>query len=134
MVNDARDDDSGEFREKYPLEAVYDALLADAEGRDGLGTARGVADRIDSSRVTAHRKLESLASAGYVRKTKVAGRAVWMPTDDTPTFDDTGDLLDDGGETEAEGDGSGGDSGGDADDDGGGRSWREDRLGGGGRE
>jgi hypothetical protein len=84
MPNDSRDDESGQFTEKYDR----DDFLAAIDAADGLAGTQDVADYVGCSRPTAHLVLEELADAGRVTKRKIGGSAVWQRTsEDTPSTD-----------------------------------------------
>lgn len=73
MPNDARDDDSGQFTQKYPQSAFRDAI--EAEG--GLASTAEVAERVGCSRPTAYTKLDTLADDGEIARKKAGHSIVW---------------------------------------------------------
>lgn len=76
MPNDTRNDDSGQFAEKYTDEAFFDALA----GTGGVGTQE-VADTVGCPYDTAIDRLRSLSAEGKVESRKIANAHLWTLDD-----------------------------------------------------
>lgn len=78
MPNDERDEETGEFREKYPEEAFIEAI----KGKGGAAGTQEVADAVDCPYDTAYSKLRILEETGYVSSRKVANARLWRVADE----------------------------------------------------
>ena len=81
MPNDARNDASGQFVEKYPREAFLRAI-AEAEPVAGTGE---VANVVGCEHDTAYKRLQRLLDEGTVEKRKVGNMLLWSLTDEGET-------------------------------------------------
>jgi Mn-dependent DtxR family transcriptional regulator len=72
IVNDERNNDTGQFTEKYQEEDFIEALRS-------LGTAGtvDVAQEVGAPRRSAYNKLEALAESGRVNTRKIGAVRVW---------------------------------------------------------
>jgi predicted ArsR family transcriptional regulator len=68
-----RDDDSGQYTEKYPRQEFLDGVA----GIEMAGT-QDIADAVGCSYETAYKKLRALEDEGVVESRKVANSRVWM--------------------------------------------------------
>lgn len=75
MVNESRDEESGQYTEKYPSSAFVEAL-------DDVGTATtaDVADAVGCDQDTAYRRLRTLAEEGRIEQQKVGNSLLWSPS------------------------------------------------------
>jgi GTP-sensing pleiotropic transcriptional regulator CodY len=73
-----RDDDSGRYQEKYPIEAFLDAL--EAEG--GMAGTQDIVDRVGCSYELGYKKLRTLEKEGTITSRKIGNARLWQYTDD----------------------------------------------------
>lgn len=78
VPNDARDDESGRFEEKYPTEDFIGALR-DAGGMAGTGE---IAGSVGCGHDTAYKRLHQLEERGYVSKRNVGNTLLWRLLED----------------------------------------------------
>lgn len=78
MPNPNRDDDSGRYRETYPLEAFIDAI--DAEG--GFAGTQDVTNRVGCSYELAYKRLNQLEDDEQVTSRKVGNARLWQLVDE----------------------------------------------------
>jgi uncharacterized membrane protein len=68
-----RDDETGEFVDKYPQEAILTAI----QECGGLAATSEIADDLDASRNTVYKKLRVMEEDGDVTSRKAGGIRVW---------------------------------------------------------
>jgi hypothetical protein len=73
-----RDDDSGQYTEKYPTAEFLEAI----DTADGMAGTQDVADAVGCSYETAYKKLRGLEDDGAVASQKVANARVWFRADE----------------------------------------------------
>ncbi len=77
-----RDDESGQYTEKYPTGGFLQAI----DNVDGMAGTQDVADYVGCSYETAYKKLRKLEDSGSVNSQKVANARVWLRVDEqTPS-------------------------------------------------
>lgn len=72
-----RDEESGQYTEKYPTEKFLEAIADEG----GMAGTQDVADYVGCSYETAYKKLRELENAGDVEGRKVANARVWTTPD-----------------------------------------------------
>lgn len=72
-----RDEDTGRYTERYPLDAFRDAI-------DAIGPASTseVADHVECDRRTAYLKMGTLEDEGYVTSRKIGQARLWSVADE----------------------------------------------------
>ena len=78
VTNDARDDQTGKFAEKFPDEVFYDAIRS----AGGAAGTQDIADRVGCEYTTAYSRLRSLEDEGVVVGDKVANARLWRLKDE----------------------------------------------------
>lgn len=73
-----RDDDSGQYQEKYSTDYFLEAI----ESADGVVGTQDVADHVGCSYETAYKKLRSLEDSGSISSSKVGNARVWTVSDE----------------------------------------------------
>ncbi|WP_129116616.1 FaeA/PapI family transcriptional regulator [Halegenticoccus tardaugens] len=73
-----RDEESGRYLEKYPIEEFVEAL----ESLGGMAGTQEVADEVGSSYQTAYYKLGDLEDEGRVHPRRVGSANLWVLVDD----------------------------------------------------
>ena len=81
MPNDARNDTSGQFVEKYPRGAFLRAIT---EAQPVAGTGE-VADAVGCKHDTAYKRLHRLLDEGTIEKRKVGNMLLWSLADESET-------------------------------------------------
>jgi len=82
MPGAGRDDESGQYTEKYPTGRFLQAI----DNVDGMAGTQDVADYVGCSYETAYKKLRKLEDSGSVNSQKVANARVWLRADEqTPS-------------------------------------------------
>lgn len=72
-----RDEESGQYKETYPLDEFIDAL----RDLDGAAGTQEVADAVGCKYRTAHAKLTELREEGRVEAREVGAAFLWMLAD-----------------------------------------------------
>jgi predicted ArsR family transcriptional regulator len=76
-MNDERDEQSGQFKQKYDPEQVLKAVHEQCGG----ATASEVADRLDAPRRSIHTRLAALHDDGRLGKRSVGPSVLWTVAD-----------------------------------------------------
>lgn len=80
MVNDERDENTGQFEQKYSDEDFIEAVAEIGP----LAASSDIAERVGCNHITANERLRALAEDGRVEGQRRAGAVLWSVASDEP--------------------------------------------------